>query len=266
MPADLGPQDFVVVATKAPALAAVAAAIAPLLGPDTVVVFAMNGVPWWYFHAHPGPHANRRLPAIDPGNAIWQAVGPTRAIGAVVYSSCEVTAPGEIKVDNATSRLVLGEPNGQMTERLGQIAAALRGPAMVADVTPDIRTALWTKLLMNLSSGPIAVLTSSAPKATLTDPACEVAVRAIYAEGQAVAQAFGCTPVVDIDRALGFSRQMSHRPSILQDLDLGRPMEIDGIYGATLDLARLAGLATPVLDLLVALVKLRAHAAGLYGV
>ena len=264
LPAELGPQDFVVIATKAPALPAVAAAIAPLLGPETAVVFAMNGVPWWYFHAHPGPHANRRVRAVDPNDAIWQAVGPTRAIGGVVYSSCEVTAPGEIKVDNATSRLVLGEPDGRMSDRLAEIAAALRGPAMIADVTDDIRTALWTKLLMNLSSGPIAVLTSSAPKDYLTDPATEGAIRALYAEGRAVAQAFGCTPVVDVDRALHFSRQMTHRPSILQDLDLGRPMEIDGIYGATLELARLAGTPTPMLDLLVALVKLRAGAAGLY--
>ena len=243
---------------------AVATEIAPLLGPDTVVVFAMNGVPWWYFHAHPGPHANRRLSSSDPGDAIWQAVGPTRAIGGVVYSSCEVTTPGEIKVDNAISRLVLGEPDGKMTARLTRIATALRGPAMIVDETADIRTALWTKLLMNVSSGPIAVLTSSAPKDYMTDPACEAAIRALYAEGMAVARAFGCAPVVDIDRALGFSRQMTHRPSILQDLDRSRPMEIDGIYAATLDLARLAGVATPVLDLLVALVKLRARAAGLY--
>ena len=263
-PADLGAQDFVVIATKAPSLPAVAAAIAPLLGPETAVVFAMNGVPWWYFHAHPGPHTDRRLPSVDPGDAIWQAIGPSRAVGGVVYSSCEVTAPGEIRVDNAISRLVLGEPDGRMSDRLARIAAALRGPAMLADETADIRTALWTKLLMNLSSGPIAVLTSSAPKDYAPDPACEVAVRAIYAEGMAVAAAFGRAPVVDVDRALGFSRKMTHRPSILQDLDLGRPMEIDGIYGATLDLARLAGVATPMLDLLVALVKLRARAAGLY--
>jgi len=264
LPDDLGPQDFVIVATKAPALPTVAAAIAPLLGPETAVVFAMNGVPWWYFHAHPGPHADRRLPSIDPGDAIWQAIGPDRAIGGVVYSSCEVTAPGEIKVDNATSRLVLGEPDGRMTPRLARIAAALRGIAMVADETPDIRTAIWTKLLMNLSSGPLAVLTSSAPKDYAADPACEAAIRALYTEGIAVARAFGCSPLVDIDRALGFSRKMTHRPSILQDLDLGRPMEIDGIYGATLELARLALVPTPMLDLLVALVKLRARAAGLY--
>ena len=237
-----------------------AAAIAPLLAPETAVLFAMNGVPWWYFHTHPGPHTNRRLPGIDPGDAI----GPAHAIGEVVHSSCEVTAPGEIKVDNATSRLVLGEPDGQMTERLARIAAAMRSSGMMADETADIRTALWTKLLMNLSSGPLAVLTSSAPKDYLTDPACEVAIRALYAEGMTVAAAFGCAPVVDIERALGFSRKMTQRPSILQDLYLGRPMETDGIYGATLELARLAGVATPMLDLLVALTRLRARAAGLY--
>jgi 2-dehydropantoate 2-reductase len=235
-----------------------------LLGLETAVLFAMNGVPWWYFHAHTGPHVDRRLTSIDPGDAIWQAIGPARAIGGGVYSSFEVAAPGEINVDSATSRLVLGEPDGQMTERLARIAAAMRSSGMMADETADIRTALWTKLLMNLSSGPLAVLTSSAPKDYLTDPACEVAIRALYAEGMTVAAAFGCAPVVDIERALGFSRKITHRPSILQDLYLGQPMEIDGIYGATLELARLAGVATPMLDLLVALTRLRARAAGLY--
>jgi 2-dehydropantoate 2-reductase len=117
---------------------------------------------------------------------------------------------------------------------------------------------------MNLSSGPIAVLTGSAPKDYITVLTCEVVIRAIYAEGMAVAAAFSYAPVIDIERALGFSRKMTQRPSILQDLDLGQPMEIDGIYGATLELARLAGVATPMLDLLVALTRLRARAAGLY--
>ena len=263
-PAELGPQDAVIVATKAPALPAVAAAIAPLLGPDTPVRFAMNGVPWWYFHHHGGTLDGRRLPLVDPDDAVWNAIGPQRALGGVVYSACSVTAPGEVQVDNATNRLVLGEPDGQITPRLQALAAALHDDGLRIDTTSEIRREIWAKLLMNLGSGPLAVLTQSAPEVYSREPACEAATRAVYAEGLAIATALGYPPVVDVDRALKFSRRMSHRPSILQDLDIGRPMEIAGLYLATLELARLVDVPTPTLDLLTALVKLRAAASGLY--
>ena len=263
-PAELGPQDAVIVATKAPALPAVAAAIGPLLGPDTAVLFAMNGVPWWYFHQHGGPHDARRLPIVDPGDQLWTEIGPQRAIGGVVYSACEVSAPGVIAVANATNRLVLGEPDGQITPRLTALATALRDDGLLIDLTQAIRQEIWAKLLMNLSSGPIAVLTQSAPQDYYREPAAEAAVRTIYAEGLAIASALGCRPAVDLDRAVQFGRRMAHRPSILQDLDLGRPLEIDGLYSATLELAALVGVPTPTLTLLVALVKSRARASGLY--
>ena len=263
-PAELGPQDAVIVATKAPALPAVAAAIGSLLGPETAVMFAMNGVPWWYFHRHGGALDGRRLQVVDPGGTVWDNIGPARAIGGIVYSACEVTAPGEIKVDNATSRLVLGEPDGTLSPRLVALAAALRNPGLVVDETADIRRELWAKLLMNIASGPLAVLSQSAPAEYYQEPACEAAMRAIYAEGLAIAAALGYPPEVDLERAVMFGRRMTHRPSILQDLDLGRPMEIDGIYSATLELAALVGVAAPTLALLVALVKLRARAGGLY--
>ena len=122
-PAELGPQDTVIVATKAPALPAVAAAIAPLLGPDTPVLFALNGVPWWYFHHHGGTLDGRRLPLVDPDDAVWNAIGPQRALGGVVYSACSVTAPGEVQVDNATNRLVLTTLLDQFERRYGAKAA-----------------------------------------------------------------------------------------------------------------------------------------------
>ncbi len=135
---------------------------------------------------------------------------------------------------------------------------------MIVDESPRIREAVWEKLLSNLASGPICVLGRGAPEDLYDDPVLERTVRAGYEEGMAVAAAMGCPVKVDIDSQLAHGRAMSHKPSILQDLEQGRPMEIDGIYGAALELARIAGIATPALDLLVALTKVRARAAGLY--
>lgn len=263
-PAELGVQDAVLVTVKAPALASVAERIAPLLGPDTPVVFVMNGVPWWYFHAHGGKLEGRRLAQVDPGGAMWDAAGPDRAVGGVVYSACTVVAPGVIAVANKRSKLVIGEPDGRMTGRMAAIAAPLQAAGIEVDQTPRIRDALWQKLLSNLALGPVCVLGAMAPQDLFGAPAIQQAVRACFAEGMAVAAAMGCPVSVDVDAQIRHGLAMAHKPSILQDLELGRPMEIDGIYGAALELARLAGVATPTLDRLVALVRVRARAAGLY--
>jgi 2-dehydropantoate 2-reductase len=264
-PAALGRQDAVLACVKAPALASVAAGIAPLLGPDTVVAFVLNGIPWWYFQSHGGALDDRRMPRLDPQDALRHAVGPRQVVGGVVYSSCTVIEPGVIEVENARSRLVLGAPDGAVTGGMEAIAAPLRAGGFQVDLTPRIRDAIWSKLLMNLCSGPFSVLGQAAPKDIHADPVLVHAVRAVIAEGQAVASALGCSPALDVERQIAAGRKMTHRPSILQDLDLGRPMEIDGIYDATLELARSSGVATPMLDMLVALMKVRAREAGLYG-
>jgi 2-dehydropantoate 2-reductase len=263
--AELGPQDAVLVTVKAPALASVAAAIAPLLGPATPVAFVMNGIPWWYFHGHGGALEGRRLARVDPGDALWQAVGPQRAIGGVIYSASAVVEPGVIAVEHVRSRLVLGEPDGTASERCMALAAAVAaGGAFLGETTPRIRDVVWQKLAMNLATGPLAVLTQSAPSAFLAEPAAVAAARAVLGEAVAIASALGCDASVDAERTLRFARGLAHRPSILQDLDLGRPMEIDALYGATLELAALAGVAAPTLEMLTALVRVRARAAGLY--
>jgi 2-dehydropantoate 2-reductase len=263
-PAQLGTQDAVLVTVKAPALPSVAAGIGKLLGPETAVAFVMNGIPWWYFHAHGGAWDGRRLDRVDPGDAVWNAVGPQRAVGGVVYSACSVVEPGVVSVANRRNRIVLGEPDGRMSERVAAIAEPLRAGGFAVDETPRIRDALWEKLLGNLAMGPVCVLGAAAPKDLYGDPVVERAVRAGYAEAMAVAAAVGCRVSVDVDEQIRHGRAMVHRPSILQDLELGRPMEIEGIYGSALTLARLAGVATPVLDRLVALVKVRARQAQLY--
>jgi len=264
-PATLGPQDAVLVTVKSPALPSVAAAIAPLLGPDTPVVFVMNGIPWWYFDQHGGAMDGTRIENLDPGDAVRTAIGPARAIGGVVYSACTVTEPGVIQVEHARNRLVMGEINDVASARIEAIASPLRAGGFTIEVPADIRTAVWTKLLMNMSSGPMAVLTQSPPRDNVADPAIERALRAVYAEGLAVARALGRDPVIDVDATLANSRKMGHKPSILQDLELGRPMEVATMFEAPLHLAQLAGVATPTLELLVAMARQRARAAGLYG-
>ena len=263
-PAELGPQDAVLVTTKAPALPSVAAGIGPLLGPDTPVVFVMNGIPWWYFHAHGGAFDGHRMAGVDPGDTVWDRVGPSRAIGGVVYSACTVTAPGVIHVETKQSRLVLGEPDNKVSRRAAMIAQPLEEAGFRMAVSDRIRDAVWSKLLLNLTSGSLGILAQSGPMAIYNDPVCADAVRRIAAEGLAIATAMGCHPTSDVEKQLAHGRQLAHKPSIVQDLELGRPMEIAAMLAAPLELARMAGVATPTLDLMVALARIRARGAGLY--
>lgn len=262
-PAELGKQDAVLVTVKSPALPSVAAGIAPLLGPETPVVFVLNGIPWWYFDRHGGPLEGSRLDALDPGEAIRTAIGTARSIGGVVYSACTVTAPGVVQVATAANRLILGEIDDRASPRIEAIAQPLRAGGFTIEVPADIRAAVWTKLLMNLAHSPLAVLTAAPPAVLLSEPSVEQAVRAVLAEGTAIAAALGRTVTLNPDAFIANSRTLAHKPSMLQDLELGRPMEIPTILDAPLHLARLAGVATPVLDLTTALAKIRARTAGL---
>jgi 2-dehydropantoate 2-reductase len=263
-PAELGPQDAIFVTLKAPALPALAATVGPLLGPKTAVVFAMNGIPWWYFYKEGGPHDGHQLPRIDPDGAVWRNVGPERAIGGIVKSACTVIEPGVISVANKGSTITIGEPDGTVTERASAIAAALRAGGMGSEAVSDIRDQVWTKLMLNLGVGPMGVL-AQAPSATLyADEACCDAVRRIAVELTAVAAAMGCKAKVDPDAQIASGRLSTHTSSVVQDLQLGRPMEAEALWAAPLELARLAGVATPTMDLLLGLAKMRARSAGLY--
>jgi 2-dehydropantoate 2-reductase len=263
-PSALGPQDAVIVTVKAPALPTVASGVGPLLRAGTPVVFAMNGIPWWYFHAHGGPLEGQRLPTLDPGDALWDAVHPQNVIGGVVYSACTVTAPGMIQVAERRSRIVLGEPDGSDSARLGHIADALRAGGWSIDVTDRIRDQIWTKLLMNLYSGLLGIVGGAPLPSVMADAACAAAARNIIAEGQAIAEAMGCHVTLDTEKVFANARHSRHTPSIVQDLNMGRPMEIETMYAVPLALARQHGLRTPTLDLMVALAAQRAIAAGLY--
>lgn len=259
--ANLGPQDAVIVTVKSPALPAVATSIAPLLGPDTPVAFVMNGIPWWYFY----PHEDRRLPRLDPGNVLWNAPGPQRAIGGVFWPACSVPAPGVVRLLSGAGRgTTFGEPDGSVSSRIDTLATAFRAADLPVSIAPNIRELIWQKLAFNLSAGPMCVLTQSAVRATHEEAALIDCSRRMVAEAEAIAAAMGFQLDIDMDRVVATNTQLAHRPSILQDLEAGRPMEIDALYSVPLDMARLHGIATPTLDLLVAMIKARARAAGLY--
>lgn len=263
-PAELGPQDAVFVTVKAPALPSVAASIAPLLGADTSVSFVMNGIPWWYFDHLPGPHQGKSLPRIDPGDALRRALGPGRAIGGVVYSASAVTEPGVVHVEQPKSRFILGEPDGSLSDRVLKLTGLITKGGVRGEATPAIRTEIWNKLISNLAGGTLAVLSGSAPKGVYLEPAAEQAALRMMQEATTIAQAMGADPTTDHAQRINNQRSMDHKPSILQDLELGRPMEIDGMFDAPLALAHMAGIEVPTLELLVALCKLRARSARLY--
>jgi 2-dehydropantoate 2-reductase len=263
-PAELGPQDAVFVTVKAPALPQIAACIGPLLGRDTAVVFVMNGIPWWYFDRLAGPHEGKSLPRVDPGDVMRKALGPGRAIGGVVYSASAVIEPGVIEVEQPNSRVILGEPDGSMSDRVVALGGLIAKGGISGEATPAIRTEIWNKLIGNLAGGTLAVLTGAAPQTVYTEAAGVRASLAAMAEAAAIAQALGADPATNHKARIKSQGSMAHKPSILQDLEAGRPMEIDGMFDAPLALARMAGVPTPTLDLLVALCKIRAESSGLY--
>jgi 2-dehydropantoate 2-reductase len=261
-PRELGPQDLVIVTVKAPALPDVARDIGPLLKADTPVMFVMNGIPWWYFYKHGGPLDGRRLPRIDPGDAVWNSVGPERAIGSIVNSANSVPRPGVVRNTSGRMHLVIGEPGGERSERINKIADAINASSAAADISTRIRDDVWTKLLANLSSNLLTLLAQSALGPVIADPACNAAVKRIAAEGSAIAHALGCPVSIDIDQV--FSAASVHKPSIAQDLERGRPLELDAMFTVPVEFARMMNVETPMLDLMLALTLLRARGAGLY--
>jgi 2-dehydropantoate 2-reductase len=262
-PDDLEPQDVVIVAVKAPTLPVIAENIGGLLHESSLALFVMNGIPWWYFHSHGGSLDGTQLRRLDPDRALWKHVRPERAVGAVAYTACSVIAPGVIRAENPRNRLIIGRPDGQPDERLDMLASLLTPGGLEATVTPKIRDAIWAKLMMNLIGGTLGVLTASPMKDVLTKQTVFGTAKVMADEGAAIARALGCDPGVPAE-GLEKLATSSHLQSIAQDLLAGRPMEIDAMLRVPLDLAELAKVATPNLDLMIELVTQRARTAGLY--
>jgi 2-dehydropantoate 2-reductase len=263
-PEDLGPQDLVLITVKAPTLSNAVSMMKPMLHPKTAVVCFINGIPWWYFHAHGGLDEGRRLPLLDPDGVIWDTLRPERTIGGVIYCPCNVVTPGVVKVMDAGHRFEIGEPNGAISERIKGIAAVLQASGLTVETRSRIRDDIWNKLVLNLATGPLSILSGSPQNKLHADPACAHAMRALMQEGIAIAAAMGIQVSVDVEGHLSRLAASTHKPSILQDLERSRPMEIDALYSLPLEMARRNGVATPLLELLTSLVRLRAANSGLY--
>jgi 2-dehydropantoate 2-reductase len=261
---EIGPVDAVLVTTKVPALPAAARAIAPLLGPDTPVAFVTNGIPWWYFLSVGGARDGERIPLLDPGAEIERIIGTRRTLGGVVYSASAVIEPGVVKSEHADIRLFLGEIDGAITDRARAIAAPIEAGGMPCPVVDDIRHRVWGKLMGNLTSGPLCILSRSDMMTTLSDPAIYAAAIRIAEEGAALALAYGHDLATPAEVRMKRSAMIAHKPSILQDLELGRAMEIDALFTVPLALARQAGVAMPTFELAARLATQAAAAAGLY--
>ncbi len=263
-PAALGEQDYVVVTLKAHSVPPALDGIRALLGPDTAVVWGVNGIPWWYFHSLDGPHRDTRLRSLDPDDAQWNALGPERMIGCVVYPACEVSAPGVIRHVEG-DRFSLGEPSGEKTERAVTLSKALIAAGFKAPVRPRIRDEIWIKLWGNLSFNPVSALTHATLEEIGRDPGTRAIVRAMMVEAQTIAEKLGVKFAIDVDKRIeGAVAVGAHRTSMLQDLELGRPMEIDALVAVVQELARLTDTPSPMIDTVLALVQERAIQAGLY--
>jgi len=261
---ELGVQDYVVLALKAHSLAPALDQVAPLLGPDTAVVTMQNGVPWWYFYKAGGALEGTRLAAVDPAGTIWKRLGPERVIGSVVYPAVEVDAPGLIRHVEGT-RFSLGEPSGEKSERVAALARELVKAGLQAPVREDIRSEIWIKLWGNLSFNPISALTGSTLAAIVADEGTRALARAMMLEAQAIGEHLGVRFPVAVDRRIkGAGDVGEHKTSMLQDLERGRPMEIDALVTAVQELGRLTSKPTPTIDSLLALVRRLAIERGCY--
>lgn len=262
-PAAAGQQDYVIVTLKAHSAPAVVDAMQPLLGPDTAVVSAVNGVPWWYFHRLEGPWEGTRLQSVDPGETQWNGIGPERAIGCVVYPATEVVEPGVIQ-HLAGNRFSLGEPSGDKTERVLALAGALKNAGFRAPVR-RIRDELWVKLWGNLCFNPISALTLETLDTVATDPGTRAVSRAMMLEAQAIGEKLGVRFSIDVDKRIdGAAAVGAHRTSMLQDLERGRAMEIDALVTSVQEMGRLVDEPTPTIDTVLALVQQRGRVAGTY--
>jgi 2-dehydropantoate 2-reductase len=264
VPAELGVQDYIIITLKAHSITGVIEKMQPLLGPHTRIVTAVNGIPYWYFHKHGGQYENSTLESIDPGGRQWREIGAERAIGCIVYPATEIEAPGVIRHVYGNN-FPLGEPSGEITPDVQRLADLFVAAGLKAPVLDRIRDEIWLKLWGNVCFNPISALTHATLDVICTDPATRALSRAIMMETQGIAETFGVKFRVDVERRIEGARKVgAHKTSMLQDLERGRPMEIDPLVTVVQEMGRLTGVATPALDSVLAMVTQRARIAGLY--
>jgi 2-dehydropantoate 2-reductase len=261
---DIGPQDYVFVTLKANGLAPAAPQIAKLMGPNTALVTGINGIPYWYFYGLDGPWQDRVVESVDPGGKLWQLLPPRQAIGCIVYPAAEVTLPGVIE-HTYGNRFTLGEPDGSKSERAEALSQMLVKAGLKAPVRGNIRDEIWVKLWGNLAFNPLSALTASTLERLAFRPDLRAVAQAMMMEAAAVGEALGVKFAVSIDKRIdGAGEVGAHKTSMLQDLERGRPMEIDALLGAIVELAELTGKDVPLCRAVLAMVRERARQAGSY--
>ena len=262
--AEAGPQDAVIVTLKAHSLPGAAPQIARLFGPETMLVTGVNGVPYWYFHGQEGPLRDRRVASVDPGGVLWDTLPPSRVIGCVVYPAAEVAEPGVI-AHSYGDRFSLGEPDGSRSPRIEALSRLLIGAGLKAPVRPRIRDEIWVKLWGNLAFNPVSALTLATLDRLTGDPGLRALCRGMMLEAKTVAEALGTRFAIDVDKRIAGAAEVGeHRTSMLQDLERGRPMEIDALLGAVVELGEVTGHVMPLCQSVLALVRERARQAGCY--
>ena len=262
--AALGVQDLVVVAVKAPALAEVARGIAPLLGPHTMVLTAMNGVPWWFFQGFGGAYAGTALKAVDASGAIAAAIPARHVVGCVVHASCALQAPGVVQ-HHFGNKLILGEPSGQQTERAKALAALLKRAGFEAPLSEQIQRDTWYKLWGNMTVNPVSALTGATTDLILDDPLVRDFISQVMREAKEIGTRIGIPIDQQPEDRHAVTRKLgAFKTSMLQDVEAGKPVELDALVTVVQELGVLTAVPTPFTDALLGLSRLQARVRGLY--
>jgi 2-dehydropantoate 2-reductase len=260
-PAELGPQDMVILAVKAYSLAALAPALAPLVTPDTVVVPVQNGIPWWYFYQEGGRLDGTRLAAIDPEGAIERALPSRQAVGAVTYAGARVPEPGVIDL-TLDELMLFGEPDATRSPRLARTIALFEKAGFKCQATAEIRKAIWLKMWGNATMNPVSVLAHATIDRMLGDPAVKATLSAAMLEVRAVAGALGLSFEMTLDQRFAQAAELgAFKTSMLQDLEAGRALEIEALVGVVVELAHKLDVTVPVMETVYALTRLRGQRA-----
>ena len=264
-PKDIGEQDYIILTLKAHSIPPVISKMQPLFGKKTTLVFGVNGLPWWYFYKLGGALDGTRLHTVDPGNEQWNGFGPEKILGCVVYPAAEIIEPGIIKHING-NKFSLGEPDGSKSERATALSKIISSAGLKAPVRQKIRDEIWVKLWGNLSFNPISALTHATLDILCTDETTRPIARSMMLEAQEIAEKLGVKFPIDVEKRLdGGAAVGAHRTSMLQDLDNGRPMEIDALVTSVQELGKITGTATPTIDTVLGLIQLRGKMAKFYG-
>jgi 2-dehydropantoate 2-reductase len=255
-PRTIGPVDVVILTLKTHSVPAIAASLRPLIGPDTSVVTAQNGFPWWYFYKHGGEWEGTRLESVDPGGIISHHIEPARVIGCVVYPSTEIVEPGVVHHMEGT-RFAIGEPDGSKSDRCRRIAEPFIKAGLRCPIRSNLRHDIWVKLMGNVAYNPISALTRATLIEIVRCPETRALAAAIMSEADAVAKRLGIDIGVSIEQRLeGAEKVGEHKTSMLQDIEAGKPTELEAIVGAMVELGEKVGVALPNTKSVYACVKL----------